>query len=908
MANFFSPLRKTLAIMALAAGALSLPAAPAFAAGGSAAWKANDDDAILLDVRSGRWRVGDGVRGYRTDSGTCVDFGDVIMALDLPVRLDKKSRRATGWLFKENRVITIDRELGMVQIVNKNTRLSKTDIRDTPEGWCVDARVLARWLGIEVKPDLSNALLILKSKEKLPFELAEERKARAGKAKPRQTFDLASLPQAKDPYRFWRMPSVDVVASAGVRKDKLRGATFDARYEIFASGELAGASFDARLSSNDRGVPERLRLRAYRTDPKGGLLGPLAATHFGIGDVSTASTALGAQSSAGRGAYITNRPVERPDNFDRTTFRGDLPDGWDAELYRNDQLIGFVQSRGDGRYEFLDVPLQFGQNRFQVVLYGPQGQVRRDTRLIPVGLDSIPPRETYYWAGVQDAGRDLINFGDRTIADTDGWRGGFGLERGINARTSVGLAFTSSRFRGLRRQYLEASVRRALGPALLELSAASNLKSGFALRGQALAQFGETSVSAEAALFQNGYQSERFDVNLQRLLAVSVDHSFKLFGKYVPLHIEARQKRRVSGDETLDVKARVSFNINRINASAEIKWEQEKRAFGNDPPARLDALMRVSGRIGRVRLRGEAEFGLSGNDRGFRESKLTADYRANERSEWRLELGYSAAGSRGRVAAGYTRRFSKFALTGQIEAATDGSVAAGLNLAFSFGPDPRGGVRFASEKLAATGQVLAIVYTDENGDGIRQPGEPLHKEVELTAGLNGTGLPTDEKGATMIDGLRPFQPVLIGIDESSLPDPFIQPATKGMVITPRPGVPMTIELPLVAAGEIAGTLQKQGGRILSGVDLELLDAKGNVVKTTRSEYDGFFLFEGVPYGKYGIRVSALAANIVGIDVRLPQIARLDADNPTVELGIVTTADAARIASADAVMATQQSGP
>ena len=86
-------------------------------------------------------------------------------------------------------------------------------------------------------------------------------------------------------------------------------------------------------------MPENLRLRAYRTDPKGQLLGPLKATHFALGDISTFSTPLVSQSVAGRGALVTNRPIERPDNFDRTSFRGELPSGWDAELYRNDQLL-----------------------------------------------------------------------------------------------------------------------------------------------------------------------------------------------------------------------------------------------------------------------------------------------------------------------------------------------------------------------------------------------------------------------------------------------------------------------------------------------------------------------------------------------------------------------------------------
>jgi hypothetical protein len=95
-------------------------------------WKANDDDQLLLDVRVGRFRVGDGVRGYQTDAGTCIDFADLIIAFDLPVRLDKKSRRATGWLFEESRTFTLDREANRVQIMNKSSALAASDVYDTP--------------------------------------------------------------------------------------------------------------------------------------------------------------------------------------------------------------------------------------------------------------------------------------------------------------------------------------------------------------------------------------------------------------------------------------------------------------------------------------------------------------------------------------------------------------------------------------------------------------------------------------------------------------------------------------------------------------------------------------------------------------------------------------------------------
>ena len=879
--------------LAVVAGLLAVPAS-----GAEAAWQPNEDDALLFDVRVGQLRVGNGVRGYQTDSGVCVDLGDVILAFDLPVRLDKKSRRATGWLFEETRTFTLDREANTVQIMNKMQKLGALDIHDVPEGWCVGTQTLSSWLNIEVKADLSNALLVVKADRKLPFEMAEERKARSGKTRPTAQFDLSALPQAKDPYRFWRTPSIDVVASVSGRKEPLGGLSVDRRYELYVSGEIAQASFDARLSSNNHGVPETLRLRAYRTDPNAGLLGPLKATHFALGDVSTVSSPLAAQNTAGRGLFVTNRPIGRPDSFDRTNFRGELPDGWDAELYRNEQLIGYLQSRGDGRYEFLDVPLQYGQNRFEIVLYGPQGQIRRDIQLIPVGPDSIPPRETYYWAAIQDAGRDLIDFGSLDQLQYVGWRAGVGVERGLDTRTSIGATLFTSEYLGQRDYYFESSVRRAVGPALVELAAAGNARGGHALRAQMLGQLGQTLISAESVWLSGAFRSERYDADLRSEHNISVDHSFKFGNKHVPLSLQGAYKKRLNGDTTLEGVARLSFNISQITATTEILWEQNKNAFGSDPPGRLDAALRLNGRVGSLRLRGEAKFGLSGQA-GFRESKITAEWRAGETSDWRAELGYEAAAKRGLAGIGYTRRFEKFALTGQMRGASDGAVSAGLSLAFSLGPDPvRGGFRMSSEKLAASGQAYAVVFQDQNADGVRQPNEPVEKAVELTAGLSGRGQPTDERGRTFIGGLTPFVPVLIGIDASSLPDPFIQPSTSGVVVTPRPGIPVVIELPLVSAGEISGTLLREGGRVLSGVEIELLDKAGRVVKSTRSEYDGFFLFESVPYGQYRLRIAALSATVVRVNPEISLVAELSVKRGTADLGQVVVRDATRIAEAN----------
>ena len=890
----FNALVKAAGITAISAASLFM-ASPAQAVSD---WSASDDDALLFDLRSGNYRLGDGVRGYQTDSGVCVDLADIIMAMDIPLRLDKKSRRATGWIFTEKQTLTIDRDNDTVQKVNLSEKLQSGQIYDVPEGWCVDVKSLSKWFDVKFVPDLSNALLTIESDKQLPFERALERKEQAAKIRPRKSFDLSGLPQSSEPYKFWRTPSVDAVVSAGGLRDKRSGQQFDLRYELYASGEVGKASFDARLSSDSSGVPENLRVRAYRTDPKGELLGPLKATHFALGDVSTFSTPLVSQSVAGRGALVTNRPIERPDNFDRTSFRGELPSGWDAELYRNGQLLAFAENRTDGRYEFLDVPLLYGQNRIEVVLYGPQGQIRRDTKVIPVGLDSIPPRQTYYWAGIHEAGEDLIRLGEFLPIRQAGWRGGVGVERGLNNKTSVAASLFSLQIDGDRHNYLEGSVRRAVGPTLVELSASSNLGQGMAFRGQLLGQLGNSYITAESIWAKGDFISDQVQENIDSRHSLAVDHSFKIGSRLVPFHVDAQYETRSDGRDSLDMTGRMSFNLKYLSLTGELNWERRFSNMGASATDRLDARLLANGRIGKVRLRGEAVYRLAPEKR-FERVNFTGEWRAGERSDWRAELGYDAGLDRGRAGIGIVRRFDRFSLTASAEAATDGSVAAGLNLAFSLGPDPRSGkFRFSSNKLANNGQALAIVYRDENRDGIRQAGEPLVENVELTAGQSVALTATDANGRAIIDNLLPFRPVLIGIDSSSLSNPYVQPALPGVVITPRPGVAVTVELPLVSAGEVEGTLMRRGGGTIAGVGMELVDVEGRVIRETQTEFDGFFLFDGVPYGSYTVRIEKLSAQAIQAPMFLAARAVVDEDNQVARLGAVTVGTTANMAEND----------
>ena len=196
------------------------------------------------------------------------------------------------------------------------------------------------------------------------------------------------------------------------------------------------------------------------------------------------------------------------------------------------------------------------------------------------------------------------------------------------------------------------------------------------------------------------------------------------------------------------------------------------------------------------------------------------------------------------------------ALTG--EAATDGAVAVGINLSFSL--DPGHGFAMSRRQMAQSGAVHATVYRDLNDNGLRDPAEPFEKGALITTGTVQAGRPTNARGAVTVAGLTAYSPVAVGIDETSLADPMLAPRKALQVVVPRPGVAAEVEIGLVGGGDVEGAVTRSGGLGFEGLDLELIDASGHVAGTARSDFDGFFLFERVAYGRYTIRVSRDSAS------------------------------------------------
>lgn len=881
------PVTAAMASVILAAALMFGASAPAAAA---QPWQANEDDALLLELRSGQYRLGDALRGYQTSEGLCVDMADLIQAMNLPLRLDKKSRRATGWIFAEEQRLTVDRDSQSVQIANDSRPLRANDIYDTPEGWCASLTALSSWFGIHFRADLSNLAVVIESDRKLPFLEAMERKSRAARLRPSDTsFDLAGLPQMVAPYKRWRAPAVDVMVRGGWRREDDGQTRQDFQYEAYASGEVLATSFDARLTSDTDGIPDALRLRAYRIDPAGGLLGPLSATEVVAGDVETFAGELTGQTAVGRGLFVTNRPVNRSARFAATTLTGELPSGWDAEIYRNGQLIGFQSDRSDGRFVFEDIELRFGENEFEVVLYGPQGQVRRERTSFPVGDQSIPAGQTWYWAGVVENGRDLIDFTDDYVDPRTGWRWGVGVERGLDKRTTVGAEAQSLVLDGIRRNYLEATLRRGLGPMLVELVGAQQFGhgSGRVYQGQALGRVGRVNFQANALWVDGGYESEVITQQQKSGFGFSLDTDLFLGERRVPLQGAVRRTTTRSGTTIDEWSVRSSLMMRRLSLTAEIADRQSRGPQASSADDGLRARLLANTSVGRFRLRGNGQYRLNGPKQGFESFSATTETGIDRRTDLRGSVEYKADTPGVEFGLGAVRHFDRFSLRADTAISTSGRVNLGFSLATSFGRNPvHGGLRMSGRKLAQYGSAAVTVYRDENGDGIRQMGEEPIEGAEIRTGHGLEQFKTNASGRTAIDGLRPFAAVLLNVDESSIEDPLLMPKGRGVVIVPRPGIATEVLLPVAPTGEAEGMLLGADGEPLAGVTLELVDRDGEAGARAQSEYDGYFLFDRVPYGDYRLRVGAASATAIGARVELDVALRLDRANPTMRLGKV----------------------
>lgn len=136
-------------------------------------------------------------------------------------------------------------------------------------------------------------------------------------------------------------------------------------------------------------------------------------------------------------------------------------------------------------------------------------------------------------------------------------------------------------------------------------------------------------------------------------------------------------------------------------------------------------------------------------------------------------------------------------------------------------------------------------------------------------------------GTAFINRLSPAQYADIALDPSTLEDPQWKPAVKGVRVLPRPGMVQTVDFPVIYTAEVEGTvyLVDAAGRRrgIGDARLELVNAQGEVLASTKSAPDGYYLLHQVVPGPATLRIAPEQARKLGLTGRLSRPLQVPAD-------------------------------
>ncbi|HJT05361.1 MAG TPA: hypothetical protein VJ747_00435 [Stellaceae bacterium] len=872
------------------------------------------DQALIVNLTLNRTPIGDNFIIYQDKKRLLVPLGGIMAAFEVAITTDPEAGTASGFFINEKRRFDLDLRTGKATFDGRSFVLEPGSVERQLTDIYVDSTLLTDWFSIRFHLVSEDLTLLSSSVELLPVEERMEReRRRAGVRRPGEAGDYTIV---EPPAKIVDWPFVDTSIQYSTTRTN-RQMQNQGQYSSIVTGMVGGLDLDMSVNGT---VPQQsyqnfLRATLGQRDPRGGLLGPIDAREFAFGDVSSPSLPLVSNSVAGRGAMLSTFPLHRVSDLQRVTLRGELPVGWQVELYRGADLLNYQTSSSDGRYEFLNVPTIPGLNAFRLVFYGPEGQRREEEKPIYVAAAAVGAGETGYSLLFNQQNTDLFGnhpnaqlqpttaftrFDQLTQAlaqpntNDGGLRFNAEVEHGLSDNFSVNGAVSSLPIGNTQIQYFQTGLRAAWLGALSNLSAATSNNGGVAAGTSVQSQFDSLSWQLSYDRFLDHFLSERsFDLILNQPLVatsgVQLNGLLPGFGSgRLPFATSATYSEAENGQSHLELRGRLSSYISRFTVAAETQSE-----VISHQTAQTQEIIRIGTQFGRIGLRGETIYNLTPTAE-LSATQLTADFAA--RQNLNLRLGVTRLQTEPKetqFTAGAAVLFDRLALGTDASVSDRGDFSLLFKIAFSFGMQPRGNEPvFRSQTFARSGAISPLVFLDRDGDGKFGPGDTPLPNVKLRGDNFVFRDKTDQSGTALITGLDPYQETPVRVDTETLEDPYWKPADQNIAVLPRPGSVVKLEFPVYETGEVDGAVEMERGgqRVpLPGIRLQVIDSTGKVVSQALSGYDGSFFVQGVRLGSYTLRADPEQLGRLHLTVAPPQAIALTHDNPAATASTITLA-------------------
>ncbi|WP_404295771.1 hypothetical protein [Halomonas sp.] len=800
-----------------------------------------EPELLILEVRLDQSVLSGAIPAYEVGEHTLLPLGELARLLTLAIQTQPANGVASGFVLSEDRSFSLNLDNASVTLAGKTETFDPALVLAEPDDIYVAASLLEDWLPLALDIDRAGLFLRVNALEALPLQARLAREGLGGRVGMPGGYEDPGYPHHEQPYRLWSLPFIDQTVTTDLQRNNGR-TQGDATYTAFLTGDLLGMESSLYVSSSQQDPSPEIRATLGRHDPGGNLLGPLHARSFQFGSLSAPSVENISRGISGEGVTVSNRPLTRPTSFDRQTFEGDLPPGWDVELYYNGALVGFTQADADGRYRFEDQPLSYGRNDFRLVFHGPLGETRVESYSFPLDQSMVLPGEFQY--SVTEHRDDDGH--SRTVAQFD-----LGLARALTA--SAGLI--RAPVDGNEELYTTLGVRTFWQSLSLGGSRVQAKDGGSLAELDVQTRIGGVAVDASRLLLTD-FTSEVFSASSDPILtrdALRLTGALPLRGRSrMPVTLEATRDERESGRTSTDVSARVSAYAYRTSLTNTLRWR------ASDDSEHTTGSLQVSRRVRDMSLRGQIDYQL-GSESDLSSLALSADKTLANGYRGTLGIAHTFASPETRYSAGFTKNLGRFGLGVNASYADTGDIALGAQLFIAMGRDDRrSDWRFDAKPMANTGAASVRVFLDEDNDGVMGANEEPLEGAGFTVNGGRHRARTDAEGIAYVDHLPVKQHLDIGIDIATLADPQWAPAMEGVRLVPRPGSVASLDFPVRMSTEIDGTvylLEEGVERGIGDIALELLNDQQEVVARATSSWDGFYIVPGVIAGDYRLRIS-----------------------------------------------------
>ena len=806
------------------------------------------DDIVLADA----------VAGYAgPGNGTLLPLGASAELIGVAVTVDGPTAR--GFVLNEKTTFALDAARGSVTVAGKPRRFNRELVRVYADDIYVDSALLGEWLPVAFDVELFALRVRVRPREPLPLQTRLERerrirhwRLRLGPADPGYT----PLPTS---YRLADVPTIDQTLRLSLSEARVHGS-----YATYATGDLLYMESEAYAAGTDADPFDDWRLTLRRRDPSAAIGGALRATELAVGHVFHPSSALlSSTTEAAPGVLLTNLPLQRATEFDRHSFRGNLPPGWDVELYHNGTLVDYRQARPDGQYAFDDVPMLFGMNFFRLVFYGPQGQRREEEHRFLLGDSLTRPGRLEYRFAASAAGEE-----ER--------RGSLFLSYGVTRHLTATAEFASLPTPRGERRFGKGGVRVFAGALFAYGDYVVDDLGGSAYEAGLQTRIAGANLLASRTAVRDGYVSEALHTIGDPIVTrdrVRVDTAIpaSLLPR-LPISAELERQHLASGLVRTVAQGRISASYKGLSVSNRLI-----HTTLTGQPGLTEAGLQFSRYLRRLGVRGEVLYGVA-------PARLSSAHLSFERSiaaGYRLYASVTRSFLDGRhtVTVGVDKSSGAFAAGVETRVMPGGESLANVNLSAGIGRDPHLGAWMASARgRAGFGALSVRVFLDRNRNDLFDGGDQALEGVAFLVNGVERAERTGRDGVAHLAELSPHAPADVAIAAHSLEDPQWDAARPGVRVMPRPGKAVSVDLAVVATSEVEGTVTRLRGSRAEGapaVAIQVVDGAGKVVQQTKTSYDGYWVISKVRPGRYTLRVEGAPPRELVVRPDQPLLAGLD---------------------------------